>query len=340
MTDGGQGEALRTLERAVASGDADPERLQDERVRRGLGWHGEELPDGLVPSERGVYTHQARGTQLVYVPGGEGACRTCGGAPGRRFYQPGDSDPRICLSCHGSGSTHVAPLYIGRFPVTLNEYLHADGMARASASAEDLRPATGVTLEVASGFCRGIGLRLPTETEWRWAALGPKWATASYPWGDEPPGPDRCAIAQFTSRGPPAVGSVAMVGGQREAWSCRCGAFWRFDAKDGDWLACAQCRAGLSKKVTKDGPVVRLVPARPTGASWCGAHDMLGNVWQLVEREPESPTRSPGTTRTLALGASWKSDHGSLMASLQSNYYGLGASDDIGFRAALSARSP
>jgi formylglycine-generating enzyme required for sulfatase activity len=72
--------------------------------------------------------------------------------------------------------------------------------------------------------------------------------------------------------------------------------------------------------------MVRLVPARPLGASWCGAHDMAGNVWEWNE------------DRT-ALGGSFRTDleNGHPIFNGAPMGWQPEARDDVGFRVALSA---
>ena len=88
-----------------------------------------------------------------------------------------------------------------------------------------------------------------------------------------------------------------------------------------------------------------LVPARPLGASWCGAHDLAGNVHEWVITGQERPQRSPRLGRDdtffTAIGGSFRD-------SLAGEWpYGIDhrgrefmrnhGEDDVGFRVALSA---
>jgi hypothetical protein len=94
-------------------------------------------------------------------------------------------------------------------------------------------------------------------------------------------------------------------------------------------LACAVVGENLAE--------TRLVPARPAGASWCGAHDMAGNVFELVESGLAfgGSFRSPDMT-------GWPRNTGPLEGRTRPDgRRGLDSSrDDVGFRVALSAVSP
>jgi formylglycine-generating enzyme required for sulfatase activity len=392
-------QALRELERACVVAPDDKlalERLQDERVRRGLGWHGEEMPPGVcvdVRAGRGVYAFalEPKGTkggpigdgpQLVYVPAGEVECDQC---RGREVLRVGGVERMVCPDCNGTGKRKISPFYLGRFPVTWSEYLAFCGATRYTAplgpsghgldiggviAAQwgrpdvhlDLRaprmkhhPATHISLDDARAFCSWAGLRLPSEGEWKWAALGAPVVTREratpedekrlpglrefcgpaseivsttyrrYPWGNEPPSPERCVWAggyhglESDDYGRP-TGTAPVV-----AWLCPSsspGAFVR-------------PRPGVCVADSFEAPAgahtdrCRLVPARPLGASWCGAHDMAGNVWEWT---------SDGQLR----GGSFRSPDHLLARDVQhwdhaGDTVPAGPQHDIGFRVALSA---
>lgn len=52
-------------------------------------------------------------------------------------------------------------------------------------------PMNCVTQGEASGYCRSIGTRLPTEVEWEWIARA-RGKESSYPWGSDAPGERAC----------------------------------------------------------------------------------------------------------------------------------------------------
>ncbi len=195
-------------------------------------------------------------------------------------------------------------------------------------------PVVNVTHADALAFCAWAGLRLPTAREWRWAALGAPIGCLDgtgdghgcdhvgesclherrFPWGDDSPTAERCAGANpryksesvMVARGlPPGTtgGSTAPV-----------------VVKE-----CALCDA-RDPHVTHEP---RLYPARPAGASWCGAHDMVGNVEHWVAESAH-------------VGFSYASSGNKPWVLPRSLYDRVDVDDsfsDVGFRVALSAVS-
>lgn len=296
---------LREFERASQTSPTDAvllERLEYARVRAGRGWNGERLlyndrGNMAAEGERGVYRWlvaplAALEVSLVYVPGGVVSCPECqgrGGGVDPRRVEIGLRGTFLCAGCEGTGRVRVAAFYVGRFPVTWFQYnAFCSDPRRAQTNpwaappgfpTDDHHPVVNVTRADALAFCTWAGLRLPTAREWRWAALGAPSECGEcfgggivprdggggiscrpcsgsgrserrFPWGDARPTPERCAAAdpRYASKhtAPVVVKECALC-----------------DARD--------------PHVTHEPG---FYPARPAGRSWCGAHDVVGNVEQ------------------------------------------------------------
>ena len=229
---------LRALERAHAAAPSDEaarDRLRRGRLRAGLGWHGERMPDGLRPGRHFPVYEWARerySVELVLIPGGRIPCAACGGTGSLRALdwagRPHDLFP--CQNCGGAGTVSVAPYYLGRFPVLIRELLQfradvCDGEGRHPEAStyrrygrtvrpghdEMLCAARLVAPDEMLQFCAWPGrpdaelmrlrswggLRLPTLVEWTRAATR---SGGRFPWGSGPLIAARAACADPTFR--------------------------------------------------------------------------------------------------------------------------------------------
>jgi len=115
---------------------------------------------------------------------------------------------------------------------------------------EENHPVVVVTWNTAQEYCKwatklaGRTVRLPTEAEWEYAARGPQ--SSKYPWGDKWEG---------------IMANVADASLRRAGFDMRWG-----EIKEDDGF-----------------PYTSPVGHYEESASWCGAFDMAGNVWQWCQ---------------------------------------------------------
>ncbi|MCY3020615.1 MAG: formylglycine-generating enzyme family protein [Planctomycetota bacterium] len=178
---------------------------------------------------------------------------------------------------------------------------------------EDNHPVCVITWNDAQEFCRWVGkltgrkVCLPTEAQWEYAARGPK--SPKYPWGDKWDG-TKANHADVTWRKSPAA--VQDWGSSTDndgfAWTAPVGSY-------------------------KDN------------ASWCGAYDMAGNVWERVEdffndnyyqESPAVDPKGPGTGGARVLrGGSWNHGPGGCRAANRHKHDPGSRDAGVGFRVAL-----
>lgn len=313
---------LQSLRRRLAGGEVLSDREVNTFLRSGLGWYGEVLPVTLVVDpdhERDLYllaNDKVPGLdcmEFVYVPPREQPCPRCDG--GRKAYVRPDLSHDGCVECHTTpGKQTLGGFYIGRYPVTVEEAANFPGDSWLGSSRRGLAlapgdsPLTNVSHDYATLFCSAAGLRLPTESEWQYAAFGPKthcrncavngrvynvdhrpdgstnvtgktcpsckgsrYLSRRYPWGDEVLSTERCIFSSPVAIQPDSPAPVKALDPECVATGCH--------NADGHW---------------------KFFPARPDGKAWCGAYDMLGNVWEF-------------TSEGEALGGSFRSSSDELL---------------------------
>lgn len=155
-----------------------------------------------------------------------------------------------------------------------------------------------------------------------------------FPWGGFPNSDERCVSASHKTYGARTTAPLFELEREKEPCKgCR-GTGERavragFDDSDPEWVTCPFC-AGRKTQPKPDG---RRMPARPDGASWCGAHDMAGNVWEW-------------RSDVSALGGSFRTECGPQLDMPISERLATAngfdwrpnfSRDDIGFRVAISA---
>lgn len=158
----------------AAAGDAD------------LGWHGEEMPEGLERgAEEGEYVWKRDGSVMVYVPPGAFPMGS----------DDGDPDERPVHEVWLDG------FYIDKYEVSWGQW-KLSGLPYSDNPASrrnlprapdwgilDEDPVLNVSWHDARKYVGWAGKRLPTEAEWEKAARGTD--GRKYPWGDEEPDFDR-----------------------------------------------------------------------------------------------------------------------------------------------------
>ena len=174
--------------------------------------------------------------------------------------------------------------WIGKYEVTNKQY---GSVGCSDTSSEPNQPRNCVTWFEAHDFCQSLGLRLPTEVEWEYAARGPQ--SRVYPWGNE------------------------------------------FESDKVVWDENSDNKTAL-------------VGSRPSGASWVGAMDMSGNLWEWVDTPyADYPVDNQydgdiNEDNTIVLrGGSWGGGNtNDLRSSSRVGITPDGAGDSVGFRCARS----
>jgi hypothetical protein len=170
----------------------------------------------------------------------------------------------------------MQPFWIDRYEVT-----NAQAGTFGGNTPDTDTPYVEITWEQAQAFCELRGARLPSETEWEYAARGPD--SLRYPWGNE-----------FSAEGAVYRGNYG-------------------------------------------GRVAAEVGSKPDGASWVGALDMAGNVWEWTSSiylpypfDPNKQGASRAGDQIVIRGGSWNSAELSLRAAFRQ--WLVGFRSNTGFR--------
>jgi formylglycine-generating enzyme required for sulfatase activity/tRNA A-37 threonylcarbamoyl transferase component Bud32 len=179
-------------------------------------------------------------------------------------------------ACTEAGNCLKAPQDVDWPDITRKEKLKYSPLCNARRG-RDQHPINCVDWSMADNYCKVQKKRLPTEAEWEYAARGSSQRT--FPWGDDPPGPDRlnacgieCQRWMLENIGP---SQVMFKGDDKFAATAPVGSF-------------------------------------PAGATQSGIVDLAGNVWEWTadwfgpytadpQEEPKGPEK--GTERVIRGGA-------------------------------------
>jgi sulfatase modifying factor 1 len=249
------------------------------------------------------------------------------------------------------------PFYLGKYPVTVDQFERFVEAAKYRTSGEGKpggyagwgiqdgkfqkvqgiswskpgfeqspkHPVVMVSSIDAREYCKwavsmtGQRLRLPTEAEWEYAARGP--AGSKYPWGDRWDG-TRANHADRTLRSTGYQGHHAAMDRNLQ--------YPGYEQNYG---------GGETDGYAYTSPVGAL-----SNASWCGAYDLVGNVWQWCEDRVDdkyyasSPLCDPLNTsgsRNVHRGGSWHCDPGNCRAAQRFGGNPDERGTEIGFRAVM-----
>lgn len=207
--------------------------------------------------------------------------------------------------------TEVGGFWIGQVEVTIGQWRAIMGDLppyyghHRDANYDETHPVMGVPWQAAVAFCQAAGVRLPTEAEWEYAARGP--ANLTYPWGEAWVRGFCWIDLQLKKNVPMGDRSFARLKG---------------------------------RQTLQTAPVASC----PDGMSWCGAFDMIGNVWEWcsdpfrVLGKPDARARvikgGGGDFSTLEPAGRWCSRHRDYYAETATGPYG-GGPIGCGFRVAL-----
>ncbi len=295
-----------------------------------LGWGG----DGAEYPSRFV-VNPIDGAEMVWVPAGRFTMGSSKEQIDALWKQTGwdDAWKKLTSDEHPHDVEITEGFWLYRHEVTNGQYgkfLDATGHKAHDwwndFKGSTLLPVNLVTWADAEAYAKWASGALPTEAQWEYAARGP-WERV-FPWGMQW---DRtkCVCAEFWADR--ALNSTDVW----ESWYESTGAD---KGEGGKWTVTIQ----LILKHLK--PVGTL----PAGASWCGAQDMAGNVyewcrdWYGSDYYKNCPRQNPGGPasgeKRVVRGGAWDFYAINCRAASRSYYAPDGRGLNLGFRVSRSCR--
>ena len=259
-----------------------------------LGWGPD---DAAYPTQ--FVVNEADGAEMVWVPAGEFVMGSTTEQMDRLWKANGwkwakDTDEpahRVCIT---------RDFWIYRHPVTNGQYgrfLAATGHKAhdwwSDYSPHSELPVNLVTWDDCVVYSLWATGALPTEAQWEWAARGPNGRL--FPWGDEWDR-NKCCSAEFWA---------GRALNDLDTWKTWYRGIGAEEKEGGRWSVQTSISAAHMKPVG----------SYPDGASWCGALDMAGNVWEwcgdryqeryyTVSPEEDPPGPASGDKRVVR-GGGW-----------------------------------
>jgi formylglycine-generating enzyme required for sulfatase activity len=222
------------------------------------------LQSGSEPTRRNgrIELTADSGVVLVLLPGGTFQM-------GSSAAEGPNRDPSAVPSAAPVHAVTLEPFFISKYELTQAQYLratgknpsaYAAGQVHAGEAIQPLNPVEQLTWDEGAEAMESLGLRIPTEAQWEYAARGG--TSTAWWWGDEATAAQLEGRANLADEGSRANGPAS----------------WSYVS-------------GLSDGHLLHAPVGRY------RSNPFGLHDMAGNVWEWCEDgfEPYTVPPLPGT---------------------------------------------